>query len=179
MTTRDQHVLRVVQDRIRAIANGLGLQTILWGFDSLDWESGVGDFGPADVDGNYWLLINNLTAGNFNRVGAIILTHELKNATMEKAIEWYPRLKSYFSVRCLFLPHTPILPLRISEISADIYVCQHIVPVGVALNKTYPYKEGNYSIPTFQQCTFIAHLIFSQENSFVNPFSRRQISKAR
>ncbi|KAI9446955.1 hypothetical protein BJY52DRAFT_1314068, partial [Lactarius psammicola] len=113
-----------VDDRIRAIANALGLQTIMWEYDSLDWEAGEGNFGPADVDGNYWLFVNNLTAGNFNTKGAILLTHELNNSTMQAAIRWYPRLKSRFS---------------------------HIVPVGVALNKTHPYKETNYTLPTFEQ----------------------------
>ncbi|KAH9018834.1 carbohydrate esterase family 4 protein [Lactarius hengduanensis] len=97
-----------VDDRIRAIANALGLQTILWQHDSFDWENGVGNFGPADVDGNYWLFVNNLTG------------RQLRH----KAINWYPKLKSTFS---------------------------HIVPVGVALNKTQPYKEPNYHLPTFEQ----------------------------
>ena len=138
----------------------------------MDWESGTGSFGPADVDGNYWLFVNNLTAGNFDRVGSILLTHELNEGTMKKAIEWYPRLKSYFSVRWLFLPHTPMLPLRISEISADIYLCQHLVPVGVALNKTQPYKETNYTLPTFEQCAFIVNLSLAgyKEISFLHPF---------
>ncbi|KAI9433221.1 carbohydrate esterase family 4 protein [Lactarius indigo] len=113
-----------VDDRIRAIANGLGLQTIMWEYDSFDWESGIGNFGPADVDGNYWLFVNNLTAGNFDTIGGILLTHELNNFTMQEAIKWYPRLKSTFSF---------------------------IVPVGVALNKTQPYKESNYQLPTFEQ----------------------------
>ncbi|KAI9446959.1 carbohydrate esterase family 4 protein [Lactarius psammicola] len=113
-----------IDDRIRAIANALDLQTIMWKYDSFDWEAGVGNFGPADVDGNYWLFVNNLTAGNFDTVGAIQLTHELNNSTMEAAIRWYPRLKSRF---------------------------KFMVPVGVALNKTQPYKETNYTLPTFEQ----------------------------
>ena len=88
---RYRHILRV-QDRIRAVARALDLQTIVWKYDSFDWEAG------PDVDGNYQLFINNLTAGNFNKVGGILLTHELNDFTMEKAIEWYPRLKSHFSV---------------------------------------------------------------------------------
>jgi hypothetical protein len=87
------------QDRIRAIANALDLQTIIWKYDSFDWRSGQGNFGPADVDGNYWLFVDNLTAGNFDTVGGIMLTHELNDFTMQEAIKWYPRLKQYFSVR--------------------------------------------------------------------------------
>ncbi|KAH9024069.1 putative chitin deacetylase [Lactarius pseudohatsudake] len=113
-----------VDDRIRAIANALGLQTIMWERDSFDWRAGLDNFGPADVDENYSLFVNDLTAGDFNTVGGILLTHELNNFTMQEAINWYPKLKSTFS---------------------------HIVPVGVALNKTQPYKEPNYHLPTFEQ----------------------------
>ena len=106
-----------MQDRIRAIANALGLQTIMWKYDSLDWQAGVGNFGPADVDANYQLFVNNLTAGTFNTVGGILLTHELNNFTMQEAINWYPKLKSTFSVRYLFLPLLESDPRN----NADIY----------------------------------------------------------
>jgi peptidoglycan/xylan/chitin deacetylase (PgdA/CDA1 family) len=113
-----------VDDRIRAIANALGLQTIIWKYDSFDWRVGTANITSANVDTNYQLFINNLTAGNFNSVGGIMLTHELNNFTMQEAIKWYPQLKASFS---------------------------YLVPVGVALNKTYPYKETNYTLPTFEQ----------------------------
>ncbi|KAN0114188.1 chitin deacetylase [Russula decolorans] len=117
-----------VDDRIRYIANQLGLQTIIWGYDSFDWRVGtvVGNvtITQADVDADYGLFISNLSAGTFNAAGGIMLTHELNNFTMQEAINWYPRLKAAFS---------------------------YMVPIGVALNKTQPYKETNYSLPTFQQ----------------------------
>ncbi|KAN0137536.1 glycoside hydrolase/deacetylase [Lactarius tabidus] len=113
-----------VDDRIRAIANALGLQTIIWHFDSNDWRVGINNVTAADVDTDYQLFINNETAGNFNSAGGIMLTHELNNFTMSEAVKWYPALKSAFS---------------------------YLVPIGVALNKTQPYKETNYSLPTFQQ----------------------------
>ncbi|KAI9511948.1 carbohydrate esterase family 4 protein [Russula earlei] len=113
-----------VDDRIRAIANALGLQTILWQYDSNDWRVGLNNVTAADVDNAYRLFINNSTTGLFNNVGSILLTHELNNFTMQEAINFYPQLKSSFS---------------------------YLVPVGVALNKTQPYKETNYSLPTFQQ----------------------------
>jgi len=119
-----------VDDRIRYIANQLGLQTVIWGFDSFDWRVGTVvanvTITPANVDTNYGLFISNLSAGTFNTAGGIMLTHELNNFTMQEAINFYPRLKAAF---------------------------QHIVPIGVALNKTQPYKETNYSLPTFQQYT--------------------------
>ena len=98
-STRDRHVFRV-QDRIRAIANALGLQTIIWDYDSNDWRAGQGNITAADVDTDYGLFISNLTAGTFNTVGGIMLTHELNNFTMQEAIKWYPQLKASFSVRC-------------------------------------------------------------------------------
>ncbi|KAF8258594.1 carbohydrate esterase family 4 protein [Lactarius quietus] len=113
-----------VDDRIRAIANALGLQTILWEFNSGDWNEGVNGYTVADVDENYQQFINNETAGTFSTVGSIMLTHELNNFTMSEAIKWHPKLKSAFS---------------------------HIVPIGVALNKTHPYKESNHTLPTFEQ----------------------------
>ncbi|KAI0295340.1 chitin deacetylase [Multifurca ochricompacta] len=113
-----------VDDRIRAIANALGLQTILWKYDSNDWRVGLNNVTATDVDTYYNLFISNLTAGNFDTVGGIMLTHELNNFTMQEATKFYPQLKSAFS---------------------------HVVPVGVALNKTRPYREANYSLPTFQQ----------------------------
>ncbi|VDB96845.1 unnamed protein product [Peniophora sp. CBMAI 1063] len=113
-----------VDDRIRAIAHGLNLTTIVWGYDSNDWQNGLNGITDADVDNFYQEFVNNATAGNFNEAGGIILTHELNNYTMSKAIEWYPKLKAAF---------------------------KNIVPVGVGLNRTQPYVETNYSLPTFEQ----------------------------
>ncbi|KAF8491222.1 hypothetical protein F5888DRAFT_1620205, partial [Russula emetica] len=77
-------------DRIRYIANQLGLQTIIWRYDSFDWRVGtvVGNvtITQADVGTEYGLFISNLTAGTFNTVGGIILTHELNNFTMQEAM---------------------------------------------------------------------------------------------
>ncbi|KAF8995539.1 carbohydrate esterase family 4 protein [Cyathus striatus] len=80
-----------VDDRIRAIANQLGLRTILWNYDSNDWTDNV-----DDVDQNYEKIIEDAEQGKFNKRGAILLMHELDNFTMSKAIEFYPRLKSVF-----------------------------------------------------------------------------------
>ena len=95
-----------MQDRIRAIANALDLQTIIWKFDSNDWRVGTNNITTADVDADYQLFINNETAGNFNTAGAIMLTHELNNYTMQEAVNFYPALKAAFSVR-----DTYILPI--------------------------------------------------------------------
>ena len=116
-----------VDDRIRAIAHGLNLRTIVWGYDSNDWQEGLNGVTDADVDNYYQEFVNNATAGNFNEAGGIILTHELNNYTMSKAVEWYPKIKAAF---------------------------KNIVPVGVGLNQTQPYVETNYSLPNFAQCMF-------------------------
>ena len=77
----------------------MGLQTILWGYDSDDWAFGENGITKADIDNNYKMFIKQLTAGTFNSAGGIILTHELSNFTMQEAINWYTRLHSAFSVR--------------------------------------------------------------------------------
>jgi peptidoglycan/xylan/chitin deacetylase (PgdA/CDA1 family) len=113
-----------VDDRIRAIAHGLGLRTILWQYDSFDWKAGTGNITVANVEQNYQSLITNAQNGMFNNGGAIILTHELNNFTMQEAVKFYPQLKAAF---------------------------KHIVPIGVAQNITQPYVESNYGLPTFDQ----------------------------
>ncbi|THV04190.1 carbohydrate esterase family 4 protein [Dendrothele bispora CBS 962.96] len=114
-----------VDDRVRTIAAGLGLQTILWQYDSFDWEVQAGGATPEKVDANYDDFINKAKNGAFDTAGGIILTHEIDNYTMSEAIKYLPKLKEGF---------------------------KYIVPVGVALNKTQPYVESNYSLPTFEQC---------------------------
>ncbi|KAA1473345.1 glycoside hydrolase/deacetylase [Dentipellis sp. KUC8613] len=113
-----------VDDRIRAIANALNLQTIIWKYDSNDWRAGTGGVTPADVDANYTSFISNVASGTFNTEGGIMLTHELNNFTMSEAVKFYPQLQAAFS---------------------------HIVPVGVALNKSQPYVETNYTLPSFAE----------------------------
>jgi disulfide bond formation protein DsbB len=101
---RDYQPFRLcLQDRIRAIAHGMGLVTIIWKYDSNDWRVGTNNITTADVDNAYNLFINNATAGTFNAGGGIMLTHELNNYTMSEAIKYYPQLKSSFSVGCI--PH--------------------------------------------------------------------------
>lgn len=115
-----------VDDRIRAIANGLGLRTIIWRYDSFDWEAGLDGITVQDVDNNYQQIITAAQNGTLNTGGVIMLTHELNNFTMQTAVQYYNMLKSTFKA---------------------------LVPVGVALNKTQPYVETNYSLPTFESYT--------------------------
>lgn len=116
-----------VDDRVRAIAHGLGLQTIMWEYDTEDADvggSGSDAVTDQDVITNYQAFIQTASNGTFSNTGAIVLTHELNNFTMSEAVNFYPQLKAAF---------------------------QHIVPVGVSLNKTQPYVETNYSLPTFEE----------------------------
>ena len=57
-----------VDDRIRAIANGLGLKTIIWRYDSFDWEVSGGAYTPDQVNANYQGLIDNVNNGTFDQV---------------------------------------------------------------------------------------------------------------
>jgi len=117
-----------VDDRIRAIATGLNLTTVVWQYDSNDWQVGApgSTVTSQQVDQNYQNLITSAGNGTFNNAGTIMLTHELTNYTMQEAINWYPKLKAAF---------------------------KSIVPVGVGMNWTQPYVETNYSLPAFSQYT--------------------------
>ena len=52
---------------------------------------------------------------------------------MSEAIKFYPQLKSAFT--------------------------GGIAPVGVTLNKTQPYVESNYSLPSFSQCKYLLNVL--------------------
>ncbi|KAJ7038002.1 carbohydrate esterase family 4 protein [Mycena alexandri] len=111
-----------VDDRIRYIAQQMGLENVLWKYNSNDWEVGSNNVTTTTVQGNYDALIAAVGAGTFDTTGAIMLTHELNNYTMQTAVDNYPKLAAAFD---------------------------HIVPVGVSLNKTQPYVETNYTQPSF------------------------------
>ncbi|KAK7039626.1 hypothetical protein R3P38DRAFT_2900824, partial [Favolaschia claudopus] len=95
-----------VDDRIRYIAAQLGLETILWKYDAFDWKANdpaiVPPVTPADVQKNYDNLIAAAQSGTFNSAGAIMLTHELNNFTMQTAVDNYDKLAAAFQVRGFF-----------------------------------------------------------------------------
>lgn len=57
-----------VDDRIRAIAAALGLETVIWQYDSNDWQVGSTNVTSQQVDTNYQTLIQNVQSGTFNTV---------------------------------------------------------------------------------------------------------------
>ncbi|TEB23959.1 glycoside hydrolase/deacetylase [Coprinellus micaceus] len=118
-----------VDNRVRAIAHGLGLRTILWKYDSNDWKVGTGlgeGVSSEKVDANYEHLIGEAERGSFDTGGAILLAHELNNFTMSEAVKYYERLKSSF---------------------------KNLVPLAVALNNTHPYVEDTGSLGDFREYT--------------------------
>jgi hypothetical protein len=113
-----------VDDRVRFIAQALGLRTIIWKYDSNDWRAGTANITDADVDTNYQNLITMAQNGTFSTGGTIMLTHELNNFTMSEAVKFYDQLKSAF---------------------------KYLVPMGVATNQTQPYVEADFTQPSFEQ----------------------------
>jgi len=134
-----------VDDRIRAIAKGLGLQTVLWTYNSNDWEVGSGNVTAQQVDANYQSLIQGAQNGTFNAQGTIMLTHELNNYTMSEAIKYYPQLRAAFT--------------------------GGLVPIAVALNQTQPYVENTYSMPSYTQYLQGQVTASTNPSSFVAPSS--------
>lgn len=113
-----------VDNRIRSIAAGLNLTTILWSDDTEDWKVGANDgVTPADVDMNYQAVINKTMNGTYTSYGPVVLTHELTNYTMSESLSFYPKIKAAFN---------------------------HIVPIAAAYNMTHPYVEQNITYPDFQ-----------------------------
>lgn len=112
-------------DRVRAIAHGLGLRTILWSDDTDDWNiEPSGDQPTATIDGNYKSIASKQTAGSYSTGGPIVLTHEIDNHTMTEFERMYPVLKDAF---------------------------KHIVPATACMNVTRPYAEEKPKYPTFKE----------------------------
>ncbi|KAF9530730.1 carbohydrate esterase family 4 protein [Crepidotus variabilis] len=114
-----------VDDRVRAIAHGLGLRNVLWNTDSEDWQVGsTPNYTPELVDAQYQGLIDDCNKGVYDQEGAMLLMHELNDFTMSTAMKWHGKLKATF---------------------------KSIVPVCVANNITQPYVEKDIKFPTFEE----------------------------
>ena len=105
-----------VDDRVRAIASGLGLRTILWEEDTNDWDIvPSGSDSTQQIDQNY----ENI----FNKAGSespIVLTHEIVLQTMEEFQKMYPQLKKAYK---------NVVPLS---------ACQNVTQVYPDSNISYP-----------------------------------------
>ncbi|BGP26463.1 chitin deacetylase, carbohydrate esterase family 4 protein [Rhodotorula toruloides] len=111
-----------VDDRVRYIANALGMRTITWLDNTFDYD--ISTLPRSDIMANYAAIIQKGQNGTFATNGTIVLTHELNSGTMGLMMENYPKIKSAF---------------------------KNVVPVGVALNNTQPYVEKEFIYPNFAQ----------------------------
>ncbi|KAI7907944.1 uncharacterized protein BX663DRAFT_445982 [Cokeromyces recurvatus] len=118
-----------VDDRVRAIAWQMGLQTILWDEDTDDWNmpgEGGGKLPPSTVDGYFENWITDRKNGKDNKTGHIVLQHELNNSTVLMAEKWLPRIKQVFNV----------------------------VPWNQCFNISHPYWETNFVYPINEQNSY-------------------------
>ncbi|OZJ02091.1 hypothetical protein BZG36_04571 [Bifiguratus adelaidae] len=84
-----------VDDRIRAIAQQMNLQTIVWNLDTNDYEA-PGTVSVAQVQNNYNAFITMGMNGTFAKSGNIVLSHELTNTTMQLAVANIPQIKAAY-----------------------------------------------------------------------------------
>ncbi|PKI82572.1 hypothetical protein MVES1_003879 [Malassezia vespertilionis] len=82
-----------VDDRVRAIAAGLGLRTILWQDDTDDWNvQPEGDASVQKIDQNYEKII-----GKADKESPIVLTHEINEYTMKEFQRMFPKVKAAYT----------------------------------------------------------------------------------
>ena len=104
-----------VDDRIRGIAQGLGLRTIMWNVDTNDWNiAPYGSIPTPSMRQTYSSIISMATMPAAATGGVIVLEHELEQSAMNMTIEQYPAVKSAW---------------------------KHVVPLTACLNITNPYPE--------------------------------------
>ncbi len=114
-----------VDDRVRAIATGLGLETVLWTDDTDDWEiQPRGPLPKSTIDANYAAIIAKNSTPALEQSGIIVLTHEITGGTMEEAMQQYPAITAAY---------------------------KNVAPVEVCLNNTTPYYETDIVYPNFAE----------------------------
>ncbi|KAK0531942.1 hypothetical protein OC842_003458 [Tilletia horrida] len=116
-----------VDDRVRAIANAMGLATHIWTDDTNDFDIAPGGPSPtAVIQQNYQKIIATGLAKPSS--GIIVLTHELTDGTMDLFQEEYANITKAF---------------------------KHVVPLTACLNESNPYEpDSGISYPDFN--TYIA-----------------------
>ncbi|OXH34185.1 chitin deacetylase 2 [Cryptococcus neoformans] len=112
-----------VDNRVRMIAEGLNLTTIIWSDDTDDWAAGTNGITEQDVTNNYQSVIDKAGNGTYTTHGPVVLNHELTNYTMSVFMTMFPKIKSAFN---------------------------YIVPICTAYNITQPYAESNITCPNFE-----------------------------
>ncbi|KAL4399618.1 chitin deacetylase [Malassezia pachydermatis] len=81
-----------VDDRVRAIATGLGLRTILWKEDTDDWNiQPYGTSTPQKIEDNY-----NKIIAKGGKESPIVLAHELYNETMNMFMKKQPEISAAY-----------------------------------------------------------------------------------
>lgn len=112
-----------IDDRIRGIAQGLGLRTIMWDTDTNDWNiEPYGHIPTASLRQTYSSIISMATMAPAATHGIIVLEHELESSAMNMSIEQYPAVKAAW---------------------------KHVVPLNACLNITKPYAE-DITYPNFE-----------------------------
>ncbi|OZJ02658.1 hypothetical protein BZG36_04416, partial [Bifiguratus adelaidae] len=108
-----------VDDRVRSIAWQMGMRTILWDWDSNDWNikgPDGGSLSSSTVDGYFSKWIADAKKTNH---GHIVLEHELSDTTVNVAEKWLPQIQKAFKV----------------------------VPATECFNISQPYWESQYRYP--------------------------------
>ncbi|GFZ43042.1 Chitin deacetylase [Saitozyma sp. JCM 24511] len=132
-----------VDNRIRLIAAGLNLTTIIWNLETDDWRAQAvnSTVSEADVDKNYQKIVDQ-GKNNFTNHGGVVLTHQSTNYTMSTLLKWLPQLTSAWT---------------------------HVVPLASAYNWTRPYVETDVTYPDFN--AYISGSTSSSSSSSSSPSS--------
>ncbi|WFD36384.1 hypothetical protein MCUN1_003263 [Malassezia cuniculi] len=77
-------------DRVRAIAAGLGMRNVLWDKDTDDWKMDEGT-GQSEIESNYRKIISRA-----NSTSPIVLAHEVSTHTMNMFMTMYPEIEKAF-----------------------------------------------------------------------------------
>ncbi|WFD19136.1 hypothetical protein MCAP1_001359 [Malassezia caprae] len=113
-----------VDDRVRAIASGLGLRTIIWDRDTDDWDIKPDGNSPTQkIDSNYQKIIDLSSQGKVNDKGVVVLTHEINSHTMQEFMKMFPKVKKAY---------------------------KNVVPLTACMNVTTPYVEEDIQYPVFK-----------------------------
>ncbi|KDQ52185.1 carbohydrate esterase family 4 protein [Jaapia argillacea MUCL 33604] len=107
-----------VDDRIRYIAQALGMQTVIWVEDTKDWQYPT--LNQSVIDTNYQNIITKAQNGTYNNAGILVLNHELNNFTMSEQTTWLPKIQAAF---------------------------KYVTPLAVCNNNTNPYVEQGWTYP--------------------------------